>query len=480
MNKKLFIAISLIFIMCVNFAFSAFAHGDEILYMFEITDAEKRYEQKLLEDGQGDGWEWNSETLTLTLSGIKNGRFSSYHVAGLQDAITIVLKDGTVNEFAGGLFLNGCDYIIKGNGKLVMEPATNVLYDENGNYLTDENGHSVYGSAPDLMDWNSTITIEGGDITAKMRGVHLQGRLIMNGGSLKLECGIFGGLGGSTSKAIINGGELITSLPDINNLDKYTSAKSVVEFYKQDFDSPMICGLEECKATGKNGEQLIWKKTTDEEGFERLNLYDQNGNLATYAKFAPSNSYTKTGEKADEWSIGAIDSATKNGILPLETEYGFKSDTNNSADLTQNITRGQFTALVVGLYERVTEKELELGKIPFSDVRYIYENYVRKAYNAGLINGVSDTEFNTDALLTREQASSILYRAYVKLGGDTKESDSKFNDDADISQWAKEAVYMMAEKEFLLGVGDNNFSPKTNTQIQQAIVIAMRMFDYFK
>jgi len=251
--------LALVLILSTFFSINVFADGDGNLgyQMFEISDSEKKYEQKVSENGSGQGWIWDASTKTLTLNGITEGSFYPYHIDETTGLITIVLADGSVNKFSGTFMLSGCKYVIKGNGELIIESATGALYDENGAYLTDENGYGVYGPIPNLMDWNSSVTIESGTIIGENRGVHLQGRLIVNGGSITLGCGIWGGLGKSTTKAIVNGGKLIVSLPDFENLDKYTSAVSAVQFYRQDFDSPMILGLEESVVTDSNGQELV-------------------------------------------------------------------------------------------------------------------------------------------------------------------------------------------------------------------------------
>ncbi|MBQ4109789.1 MAG: S-layer homology domain-containing protein [Clostridia bacterium] len=481
MRKLILLIFTLSLSMLVPF--NVFADGDgNIGYeMFQIEEGEKRYAQNVAENGSGNGWKWDAATKTLTLCGITDGNFYPYHVSDKTGLITIVLEDGTVNRISGRFMLNGCNYIIKGNGELLIEQAIGVLYDENGNYLYDENGYGVEGPVPNLMDWNTTVTIESGTITGLDRGIHIQGRLIMNGGTLKLGCGIFGGIQSDVHKVVFNGGKIITALPAITNLDKYTSAKSVVSFYRQDPDAIMQSGLEPCNATDENGNALIWKQEEDAEGFLHLNLYDQNGNYATYAEFTPADCYTRTGEKISDWAKESYYKAYENDIIPKDTDYKFVSDTFNGADLTKNISRGQFTAVVVNLYEKLSGQSLEKGIMPFSDVRYIYEDYVAKAYNAGLIYGMSDTEFSSDSFLTREQAAVILSRVYAKLVGEVSPSDnSKFTDDSDISDWARDAVYFMAKKGILQGMGENMFAPKANTQIQQAIAIAVRIMENIK
>lgn len=454
----------------VSSAVVAYAGGDyeNASAVINISDGEKRYEVNPAEDAGGKGWSWNAEEKTISLNGIENGSFGSYRLGQDDGPITIMLEDGTVNVFSGGLFLDGCDYIIKGNGELIIEPGSGYLYDDNGEVLTDEEGHGIVGEAPDWMSWNTNITIEGGKIRAVNRGVHLQGRLIINGGTLELGCGIYGGFQGQNYKVIVLDGKLITAFPDIKNINKYTQATGAVEFYAQGADVPMISGLEESPVSGKNGEKLVWKASS-----EGLILTDESGNPAKYAEFTATDCYTKTGEKADSWAVDTINTANESGILPKEAYYGFKQ-----TDLTVNVTRVEFAALVVSLYEKITGEELSSSSAPFEDIEYYNDEFiVAKAYNAGLVSGVSETEFAPEASLTREQAATILYRIYEKLNKAQDVGAGSFADDAQISSWAKNAVYAMSEKGIIQGVGDNNFAPMNKTQKQQAIAIAMRMYE---
>ncbi|MCL2153257.1 MAG: hypothetical protein FWH57_09940, partial [Oscillospiraceae bacterium] len=63
-----------------------------------------------------------------------------------------------------------------------------------------------------------------------------------------------------------------------------------------------------------------------------------------------------------------------------------------------------------------------------------------------------------------------------------------FDDDADISDWARDSVYFMVANRIILGVGYNVFAPRAVTSVQQAagyaiatreqaILLALRMVE---
>ena len=64
------------------------------------------------------------------------------------------------------------------------------------------------------------------------------------------------------------------------------------------------------------------------------------------------------------------------------------------------------------------EKEPSAAEAKFNDVPsgIWYEKAVAWACENGIVSGVSDTEFQPDAFITREQAALILYR-YAKFKG---------------------------------------------------------------
>lgn len=166
------------------------------------------------------------------------------------------------------------------------------------------------------------------------------------------------------------------------------------------------------------------------------------------------------------------------------------------ADLTQDITRAEFAAVCVKLYESLSgEAAVPAANNPFTDCNDVE---VMKAYNIGAVNGTSATTFEPNQLLNREQAATMLTRVFksVYIEGWTLENDSQFPleytmpapfaDDACISAWARDNVYFMAANGIISGMGGNLFAPKNVTDEQtaigyanatreQALLIAVRM-----
>ena len=100
-----------------------------------------------------------------------------------------------------------------------------------------------------------------------------------------------------------------------------------------------------------------------------------------------------------------------------------------------------------------------------------YYSFVASAKAHGLINGRDDGTFGANDTITREEMAAIAVRAIQSTNASVAE---KFADDADISAYAKDAVYALKALGVMDGVGDNSFAPKGNvTRAMAAKVIYM-------
>ena len=219
-----------------------------------------------------------------------------------------------------------------------------------------------------------------------------------------------------------------------------------------------------------------------------LRLYNTLYNL-TADNLMMSVPITLSGATASEWAVAELERAEELGLIP---------DCLEGEDLTQDITRAEFAAVAVKVYEALSgTAAIPIVNNPFTDTSDVE---VLKAYNIGAVNGTSATTYDPDALLNREQAATMLTRVFKKitLAGWTLATDSQFTlpytkpaafaDDKDISDWAKDSVYFMAANGIINGVGGNKFAPKNvtteeqatgyaNATREQALLIAVRMVE---
>src|SRR5699024_10954653 len=110
----------------------------------------------------------------------------------------------------------------------------------------------------------------------------------------------------------------------------------------------------------------------------------------------PKSSSEAEWEEASDWAVTELERAQELGLIP---------DALAGSDLTGNITRAEFSAVAVRAYESLSgEETVPIAENPFTDTD---DPDVLKAFNSDLAVGISDTEFEPDTLLNREQAATI-------------------------------------------------------------------------
>ncbi|MBR2667746.1 MAG: S-layer homology domain-containing protein [Oscillospiraceae bacterium] len=199
-----------------------------------------------------------------------------------------------------------------------------------------------------------------------------------------------------------------------------------------------------------------------------------------------STTTSSTGYTCSTWAAPELSQADSMGLIP---------DVLKTADLTRSITRKEFAAVCVQVYNYMSGTPAVAGENPFKDTS---DPDVLKAYAVGIVNGTAPDKFSPDDLLTREQAATMLTRCYKKIviPGWTLPTDGNytlnftqpplFADDWNISDYARTSVYFMAANGILNGMGENMFVPKgtatiagatvaANATREQAVIISSRM-----
>ena len=174
---------------------------------------------------------------------------------------------------------------------------------------------------------------------------------------------------------------------------------------------------------------------------------------------------------ASEWAVPELKEAQVKELIP---------ETFAKKDFTKPITRKDFAAVAVKLYEAITKTKVEPVAVnPFVDTNY---EYVLKAYAVGITIGTSDTTLTPDMLITREQMATMLTRglrrAGINITVDLDDVD-RFVDDYEMHDWGREAIYFMSGKEIIKGIGDNRFNTLGNATFEQSLAIVLRSVNTF-
>lgn len=177
-----------------------------------------------------------------------------------------------------------------------------------------------------------------------------------------------------------------------------------------------------------------------------------------------------------DWAKAEIASAEAAGLVP---------ELDSAPVWKDKATRLQFAQLAVNLAEKVTGKEIAAA--PESTFEDCSDTAVLKAFNAGIINGTSESEFSPYASLTREQLATMIWRTVNYIQKETKKEKlsaggdvSGYTDASAVSDYAREAVAALAKNDIMKGTSDTELSPKGSCTVEQSVVLMYRLYNRVK
>jgi len=173
---------------------------------------------------------------------------------------------------------------------------------------------------------------------------------------------------------------------------------------------------------------------------------------------------------ASDWSVGELSKAEEYNLLTEKLQGDFK----------RNITREEFSELALKLYENLVGEKIEVtGTNIFIDTQ---NPNVSAAFSLGIVNGVGNGKFAPDNPATRQELSTMLYRALKASKPEYDYSittEHKFDDEARIALWAHEAVKYLYDSGVITGVGNNKFKPEGLATREEAIIFVKRMYEKY-
>ena len=129
------------------------------------------------------------------------------------------------------------------------------------------------------------------------------------------------------------------------------------------------------------------------------------------------------------------------------------------------------TVLMLASVLSVTASAAEL---PFTDVPEPFQEAVQYVYDAGLMNGISDTEFGIELPYTRAMFVTMLGRMD---GVDPAEYPGTQFKDVAADNWAAPYINWAAKNNIVNGVGNGLFAPKDTITEEQYCTIVCRYMD---
>lgn len=165
----------------------------------------------------------------------------------------------------------------------------------------------------------------------------------------------------------------------------------------------------------------------------------------------------------------------ENEIISLLEKDIVKGDTELGLNLKGSVTRAEFAALLV----RALELPVSEYKETFKDVKESdwYAKDIIAANEAGLIAGY-DGFANPKDNITREQMAKMITDAYKLKNPDVSFDDIEeavWQDDGEISDWARTYVNIANALGIIKGVEDGVFAPKNAVLREQAFAVIGRL-----
>ena len=147
-----------------------------------------------------------------------------------------------------------------------------------------------------------------------------------------------------------------------------------------------------------------------------------------------------------QWAKEAVYALTELGIVSGYDDGSFGP--------SKQISRNEFVTMLVRAFDLLDES----AEYSFKDgsPEAWYAKYIASAHKAGVVAGYDDGTFGDGELIKRQDMAVMIMRV-AKIS--SQSAVSVFDDDAKISDYAKDAVYTLNAKGIINGMGNNMFEP---------------------
>ncbi len=251
----------------------------------------------------------------------------------------------------------------------------------------------------------------------------------------------------------------------------------------------------------RNGKAAIINNTDDKDQ-QKIAFIDENMNIIQDFKPAPhwydiyyigdidgmtEAFYDKFDSSASTWARPYVFLAEYLGILSDDIKTNYQ----------KNINREEFCKLVVQTMARQAFNDSKnadriASKIesayrgedtPFTDTN---NEFVKVAYNMGIVRGKSATKFDPHGEITRQEAAIMLVNAFAKCNNENnvlqryRHDRNDFKDLDTVAKWAKDYVISASDIELMGGMSNGTFSPTNKYTVEQAIITMISLYDHLE
>lgn len=187
----------------------------------------------------------------------------------------------------------------------------------------------------------------------------------------------------------------------------------------------------------------------------------------------PPTRSTVFSDATESWVAPAADFLYANG-----TYTGVVS--GSTLGVRTNTTRGEMMQMIYNAFNLKNKVSSASITSNFTDVPTSspYYTAINAGYALGIAQGNGDGTFSPNSAITRQDAITLLYRAFVKLGLEMTTGTSSdlrtFGDYATVSDYAVDALASMIKSGIIQGDENGNISPKGNLTRGEISVILYR------
>lgn len=225
------------------------------------------------------------------------------------------------------------------------------------------------------------------------------------------------------------------------------------------------------------------KKDSESSGGRRPGSSASGGGSKVYVDMNILNNSTAIDTKPDDtlpiqtfsdieshWAKKDIEKLLEYGILSQDEENNFYPD--------RNLTRGEFCKMIVLAFN----KSIDGASCSFNDVDQAIWSYPYIAALAAqdIVRGVGDSLFGPFNNITREDAAVMVYRAIGQQLSLQNTDSVYFDDENNISAYAKQAVEALAAGGYIQGRDNQMFEPKSYITRAEICTILIRLLEDFK
>ena len=170
------------------------------------------------------------------------------------------------------------------------------------------------------------------------------------------------------------------------------------------------------------------------------------------------------------WAKEAIISLAQLKIINGRESYKFCPN--------ESITREEAVKILICAFY----PEADAVEIPFSDVDNSawYADFIKRAYGKGIAKGISASEFGVGDSITRQDLAVLCGNILRLSDADIKVDDeiSPFNDDSEITDYAKDSIYLLKGLEIVNGSDGGNFEPASDITRAEAAKMIYGLYKY--